>query len=98
MNHQRLFLSPPTDKIEPFVNITSTELITAKEGEAVSWHAEVIAFPPDLTIIYTDWRGHQLHQEKGRVGISVEGDVRVLFVSFTVHHHGLGISQTNIRF
>uniref|UniRef100_A0AAU0N4Q3 Receptor tyrosine kinase PVR2B1b n=1 Tax=Gecarcinus lateralis TaxID=6769 RepID=A0AAU0N4Q3_GECLA len=50
------------DKIEPFVNITSSETIPVNESDTVSWRAEVVAFPPDPSIIYTDWRGHTLHK------------------------------------
>lgn len=45
-----------------FVNITSSEKISTVEGELVNWKSDVLSYPSDPSIVYTDWRGLELKQ------------------------------------
>nr|WOX59914.1 receptor tyrosine kinase PVR2A1 [Gecarcinus lateralis] len=50
------------ENLTSFVNITSSEKISTTEGELVNWKADVLSYPSDPVIVYTDWGGLKLEQ------------------------------------
>nr|WOX59916.1 receptor tyrosine kinase PVR2A2 [Gecarcinus lateralis] len=50
------------EKLAPFVNITSSSYIIIDEGEPLFWSAEVLYYPYDPVIKYTNWKGLELKE------------------------------------
>ncbi|XP_050690899.1 vascular endothelial growth factor receptor 1-like isoform X2 [Eriocheir sinensis] len=53
------------EKLAPFVNVTSvTKNLTVYEGQDIQWSADLLYYPDDPVIKYTDWRGDELVQDR----------------------------------